>query len=193
MEKIDLKEAHNELIKTFHEFSESYCYFVLSFSYRAKSQSKDRFLFEVLIIKKCIYAVTIDIISQILSLYNVPYLIIHELERVFRTEFFKAPYPNLFKDPLQQISFRFLNSLENPITVKNHPTNGQDGVLPRLFDRALISNWEALGITEKADEDASNPGPKTNIIKRPIVSLSAVRSLRSPLTEEMLPTFVVNT
>ena len=49
-----------------------------------------------------------------LSNYNMSFLIVHELQRSFRTDFFKPSMNDLLKDPSFSISFRFLTSLKSP-------------------------------------------------------------------------------
>jgi hypothetical protein len=111
LDQISLHEIHNQVLLSFHEFSETYCFFILTFKKR-HSQSRDRFLFEV------IYSVTLEIVVQILAAYNVPFLIVHELERVFKTSLFQSQIHSLFKDPLQLLMFKYLKGLENPVITK---------------------------------------------------------------------------
>jgi hypothetical protein len=111
LDQISLQEVHDQVLESFHEFSETYCFFILTFKKR-HSQSRDRFLFEV------IYSVTLEIVVQILAAYNVPFLIVHELERVFKTSIFQSQIHSLFKDPLQLLMFKYLKGLENPVITK---------------------------------------------------------------------------
>ncbi|KAJ3320047.1 hypothetical protein HDV06_005697 [Boothiomyces sp. JEL0866] len=111
-EKISPSEAKAETATTYHLFSEAYA---------------KRANFE------CIYTITIDFILYLLNSYGLSFLIIHELERVFRSDMFKPSNDLLFKDPLHLVSFKFFKSLEDPEPSQmDILPKGWDGFMPNI-------------------------------------------------------------
>lgn len=104
----NLYGLHTSITAAFHEFAKSYFAILLPHRLAAKTQSKERVLFESL------YILTQEIVCAILSTYNLSYMLIHELSRCFRSDYFKPPMADLLRDPQFAISFRFMNSLSSP-------------------------------------------------------------------------------
>ena len=73
----------------------------------SNSLIKERSYFE------CIYTIAIEIILHLLDPYDMDYIILYELERLFRSELFKPADDLIFRDPFHLTTFNFFNSLED--------------------------------------------------------------------------------
>jgi hypothetical protein len=102
---------------------------------------------------------------------------------------FKLDYQQLFKDPMQQLSFKFLNSLENPVTFKKKETGNNTREMP-MISRALCP------LKESGDRWANARGNRRGSVKlglvdinceRPKITVTSVKLIRSPLVKASLP------
>ncbi|KAJ3268819.1 hypothetical protein HDV01_002171 [Terramyces sp. JEL0728] len=141
-EKLSPSEARAETATAYHSFSEAYaslflmqCFLLLSNSRLTKTQVKERANFE------CVYTITIDFILYLLNSYGLSFLIIHELERVFRSDMFKPSNDILFKDPLHLVSFKFFKSLDEPEpSYTEILPKGWDGFMPNIERRLSLTS-----------------------------------------------------
>lgn len=123
---------------------------------------------------------------EILQSYNLSFLIVNELERMFRSSMFKLEYQRLFKDPMQQLSFKFLNSLENPVTCRKKETGNNPWEMPMI-------NQNLSPVKDSAERWASarpgpvKLGPVEKNCERLKITVSSVKLIRSPLITASLP------
>jgi hypothetical protein len=122
---------------------------------RSKSPSKERALFE------SIYSITIEVSCQILLSYNLSHVITHELQRVFRSDYFKPVPHDLLKDPVLYISFRFMKSLKSTFEEKESTdspketrtvTNQSNHFTPFQMSKLKIRTDSMIGFKQTKSE-----------------------------------------
>ncbi|KAJ3367515.1 hypothetical protein HDU91_001349 [Kappamyces sp. JEL0680] len=107
IEKLEAFAAHEALMTELAIFSKCYCEVLLSADH-SKSPSKERALFEA------VYAIAIEVSCQALQSYNLAPVVAFELQRMFRSDFFKTQPLELLKDPISYIAFKFITNLKSP-------------------------------------------------------------------------------
>ncbi|KAI8899478.1 hypothetical protein BC833DRAFT_585489 [Globomyces pollinis-pini] len=173
-DKLELLEVRQEVHDTFTLFSQSYCFLLLSNSKISKTQSRERSQFE------CIYAITSEIVTRTLEHYELSYLIIYELQRVFRSDVFKPVYQTLFRDPLHQVNLKYLISIVNPVMTRQVREKSKWEMLLPLLNSGKLGNGETRPVTAtKMVVEKVKP--------RERIRIHSIRMLRSPLADEVLP------